>query len=74
MFSFKKPPARVIPNCNNCIYHRGNKCKLFKYTFPKINKVDELLINAAVCRKDHTMCGSVGMFFKEKNWLNWLIK
>ena len=76
MFSFKRPPVRAVPNCNKCVYFKAlnRKCKLFKYTFPKINGIDELLVNAEVCRKEHTMCGSTGMFFKENNFFNWSLK
>jgi len=71
MFNFKRPfVKRQIPDCNRCKYYSSRKCKLFKYTSPH----NETLINAEVCRKDPTLCGEMGTFFKEKILFNWILR
>ena len=71
MLGFRRPfVKRPIPNCNRCKYHSSGKCKLFKYTNPH----SETLINAEVCRKDPMLCGSMGIFFKEKNLFKWILE
>ena len=67
MLSHHKPPS-----CNNCKYnftHRNvNYCRLFKYIFVPLDMEEDKFnwyVESNFARKDKTICGPDGKYFKE---------
>ena len=68
-----KPIVRVPlkkPKCEQCKYFQkqnyGSACKLFKYSFAKIQNEDNYYIDTDLARTDVSLCGPYGIYFKEK--------
>jgi hypothetical protein len=59
-----KAIKHFVPNCNNCIYNKDNKCKLFINHINLItNKIEYNYTGIARINKD--MCGYYGKYYVE---------
>ena len=64
-----RTPTRTKPHtnkpCKECLYYENGGCRLFKYSFA-LHQIEEYA-NAEDCRRDVSLCGPDGNYFKLKS-------